>query len=124
MVTTTGSSGMAEPVATPKPKRVNKLAEAIAKATEPDLPVQSEVDQLTYVNVRDFGNTQYFPSPQETARLEKQEKARSDRILFRESLKAFIVALEVKHPAHMGAAVALADEYVKVVNMRYPFDLT
>ncbi len=116
MGTTTGSSGMAEP--TPKPKRVNKLVEAINRASE------SEV-KVTEPDPADVGlDSHAFLDPVQAARLRKIEQAKDDRRLFRESLRAFIVALEVKHPAHIGAAVALADEYVKVVNMRYPFDIS
>jgi hypothetical protein len=118
MGTTTGSSGMAEPTPTPKPKRVNKLVEAINKASESEvLSSQKATATITDEHI-------YVPSPQESAIWVKKEQVKHDRVLFRESLKAFIVALEVKHPAHIGAAVALADEYVKVVNMRYPLDLS
>ena len=117
MGTTLGSSGMVEPTPTPKPKRVNKLIEAINKASDTRVQTPQEAKDLVTDSV-------YVPSPQETATWMKKEQVKHDRVLFRESLKAFIVALEVKHPAHIGAAVALADEYVKVVNMRYPLDLT
>ena len=118
MGTTLGSSGMVEPTPTPKPKRVNKLVEAINKASE------SEVQTATQAKHLITDEHIYVPSPQENATWLKKEQVKHDRVLFRESLKAFIVALEVKHPAHIGAAVALANEYVKVVNMRYPLDLS
>jgi hypothetical protein len=115
MATTTGSSGIVEE-AKPKARRVNKLVEAIAQASKPEVMI-NVADVVTPHSV-------YVPSPQETAKYERQQQVKHDRDLFREALTAFIAALEVKHPAHIGAAVLLAEEYVKIVNMRYPLDLS